>query len=251
MEYYVTWVKDILGSNYLGININKDIVDPYLQEMKFYIDNDEEYEEFVTNQQNRDDGNYHITLINVSEYNMLSKRMGMSNFINSLERVFAFPIDDLELVGLGMAQKNVNSAYYIVVNSDRLDSIRTLYDLNKRDFHITLGFKHKDVFGVPKNEILPKSDPFLKLLSKQYYNHHQTFDFIKSFPGYDSDIKSRIEPLKIDKKEAIYRVGKFDIIRLTYQDGEFKIDEPDPVEYKELRNLTHVEVNKILKKNKL
>jgi hypothetical protein len=42
--------------------------------------------------------NYHITVINVAEYNKLSNDMGMDVFTNSLTRVFKYEIDDLKLM---------------------------------------------------------------------------------------------------------------------------------------------------------
>jgi hypothetical protein len=45
---------------------------------------------FTENQQRRDNGDYHITVINVAEYNKLSNDMGMDVFTNSLTRVFKY-----------------------------------------------------------------------------------------------------------------------------------------------------------------
>jgi hypothetical protein len=95
-----------------------------------------------------------MTVINVMDYNRLSKDMGVDKFINSLELVFDYEIDDLEMLGIGTATKDTNTAYFIVCKSDKLDAIRTRYELPKHDFHVTLGFDAKDVFGVPKNKVI-------------------------------------------------------------------------------------------------
>lgn len=153
MIYYVSYLKDRLGNNYLGINVPYEIVEPYLTKLEELIGK-ENYEIFTKNQQQRDHGNYHITVINVMDYNKLSKDIGIDKFINSLELVFDYVIDDLEMLGVGMATKVDNSAYFVVCQSDKLDAIRTRFGLGKQDFHITLGFNPKDVFGVSKNKTI-------------------------------------------------------------------------------------------------
>lgn len=153
MIYYVSYLKDRLGNNYLGLNIPPDIVDPYLNELQNIL-GDEEFEIFTKNQQQRDSGKHHMTVINVADYNRLIQEVGMDRFINSLELIFNYEVDDLEMKGIGTATKSDNTAYYIVCKSDKLDAIRTRYSLPKFDFHITLGFKWKDVHGVPKNKII-------------------------------------------------------------------------------------------------
>jgi len=153
MVYYVSYVKDRLGNNYLGSDIPYEIVEPYLTRLEEVI-GEENYQIFTKNQQTRDSGKHHMTVINVMDYNRLSKDMGVDKFINSLELVFDYEIDDLEMLGIGTATKDTNTAYFIVCKSDKLDAIRTRYELPKFDFHVTLGFNPKDVFGVPKNKVI-------------------------------------------------------------------------------------------------
>ncbi len=153
MVYYVSYVKDRLGNNYLGIDIPYEIVEPYLTKLEEVL-GEENYQIFTKNQQTRDSGKHHMTVINVMDYNRLSKDMGVDKFINSLELVFDYEIDDLEMLGIGTATKDTNTAYFIVCKSDKLDAIRTRYELPKFDFHVTLGFNAKDVFGVPKNKVI-------------------------------------------------------------------------------------------------
>lgn len=147
---YITYIKDSIGYNYLGLKIQDEMVIPYLE--KFKEVTGDQYDNLVLNQQIRDNEEYHITIINVSEYNKLLKEMG-SNFINSLHNIFNYDIDDLELLGIGSANRNNNIAYFIVCKSEKLDAIRTRYNLSKKDFHITIGFSKKDIFGVNKSEV--------------------------------------------------------------------------------------------------
>jgi hypothetical protein len=153
MTYNLTYLKDTIGNNYVGINIPEDVVQPHLEKLKDIL-GEEDFEIFTQNQKMRDHGHYHITVINVMDCNRLSKEMGMANFVKSVELAFEYPVEDLELLGLGKASKNDNTAYFIVCQSDSLDAIRTRFNLPKQDFHVTLGFNTKDVFGVPKNLVI-------------------------------------------------------------------------------------------------
>lgn len=153
MTYYLTYLKDTIGNNYVGINIPEAVVEPHLEKLKEIL-GEEDFQIFTQNQKNRDHGRYHITVINVMDCNRLSKEMGMANFVKSVELAFEYPVEDLELLGLGTASKNDNTAYFIVCSSDSLDAVRTRFNLNKQDFHTTLGFNTKDVFGVPKNVLI-------------------------------------------------------------------------------------------------
>ena len=153
MTHNLTYLKDAIGNNYVGINIPNEDVEPHLEKLKEIL-GEEDFEIFTQNQKMRDHGHYHITVINVMDCNRLSKEMGMSNFVKSVELAFEYPVEDLEMLGVGEASKNGNTAYFIVCSSDSLDAVRTRFNLNKQDFHVTLGFNVKDVFGVPKNLVI-------------------------------------------------------------------------------------------------
>jgi hypothetical protein len=221
MIYYNTYLKDTIGNNYIGISISCDQVEPFLNKLESILG--DQYETYVQNQRNRDHGSYHITVINVMEYNRLVKEKGMDKFINSLESVFDYQIDDLKFLGLGTAEKNGNRAYFVVCKSDKLDQIRKKYDLPPQDFHITLGFKWKDVFGVRKNEVLPEIDPFLKLLKQEYYNHNETFEFLKSIKNFDGDKTRDIEAIEIRDTNFLFRCGDLDYYTVGLIENEFRI----------------------------
>ncbi len=152
MKYNLTYLKDSVGNNYVGIKVPLEDVQPHLEKLKDILG--EEYDIYTQNQQARDNGHYHITVINVMDCNRLSKEMGMANFVKSVELVLDYPIEDLEMLGVGTASAKGNTTYFIVCQSDSLDAVRTRFNLPKHDFHVTLGFNAKDVFGVPKNEII-------------------------------------------------------------------------------------------------
>jgi len=153
MKYYVEHIKDINGSNYLAIRIDKLEVLPFLDQLRSVLGK-EDYDLYTGNQQSRDHGVYHMTVINVMDYGRLTKAMGMDKFVEALQPILEYEIDDLEMLGVGKAEAKGNTAYFVVCQSDKLDAIRTRFELAKHDFHITLGFNQKDVFGVPKNEII-------------------------------------------------------------------------------------------------
>jgi hypothetical protein len=153
MIYYLTYLKDAVVNNYVGINIPSEVVQPHLEKLKEIL-GEEDFEIFTNNQKMRDHGHYHITVINVMDCNRLSKEMGMSNFVKSVELTFEYPVEDLEILGVGKASKGDNTAYFIVCSSDSLDAVRTRFNLPKQDFHVTLGFNVKDVFSVRKNEVI-------------------------------------------------------------------------------------------------
>lgn len=154
MTYYITYLKDSLNQNYLGIKVPNDIVDPFLNDLKEILGDD--FDTYTGNQKRRDHDAYHITVMNVMDYNRLTKEVGVENFVNSLETVLNYEIDDLEMLGVGTATKGDNRTYFVVCNSDKLDAVRTRFGLGKQDFHTTLGFKDKDVFSVRKNIVLKK-----------------------------------------------------------------------------------------------
>jgi hypothetical protein len=170
MIYYLTHLKDVISNNYLGIDIHKESIQPFLNDLSDIIG--DEYVKYTEYQEKRDLGHYHITVINVMEYNSLSKNMGMDKFVNSLDSLFKYEIDDLKMMGVGTAERNGNRAYFIVCQSEKLNAIRQRYNLGKLDFHITLGFFHRDVFGVPKNIVIDKKSKFIKFLKTDYYKNY-------------------------------------------------------------------------------
>jgi hypothetical protein len=195
MIYNIEYLKDFVGNNYLGIKVGDDMVEPFLNDLKDHL-GENDYKVFTENQQKRDSGHHHITVINVMEFNSLSKSGEIGEFVNSLNRVFEYPIDDLRLMGIGSATKNENTSYFIVVQSENLDSIRDRYNLPKHDFHITIGFKWKDVHGVRKNEILKPRSKFLKLLADEFYKK-ENFNFLKRIDNFKGNPDLDIIPISI------------------------------------------------------
>jgi len=238
MEYYLSYIKDITGNNYLGIKIEKGLIEPFLSELKDILGS--EYETYTNLQQQRDHGSYHITVINVMDYNKLGKQ-GIDQFINSLESVMKYPIDDLQMLGVGTAQKNENRTYFVVCRSEKLQAIRKRYDLPEQDFHITLGFKFKDVFGVRKNEVLEKKSKFIQLLGIEYLKK-ENFEFLRKIENWNENPDLEIIPISISESYLKIKVSDYLMdIGLT-EDNNFRIF----TRYKDEKNSSRMPTTELL-----
>ena len=242
MVYYVNYLKDVLGNNYLGLDIPITIIQPYLNELRDILGEDD-YTKFTENQIKRDGGHYHITVINVIDFNKLSNNI--DKFVNSLDPILKYPIDDLKLLGVGRSQKNENTAFFIVCDSAKLEAIRNRYELQKQDFHVTLGFNFKDVFGVSKKELFKKEGKFIQLLRTEFYKN-ENWNFIKNISNYDLDPKAEIIPVKLTDTYLKVKCDGY-YLDIGYQEeGEslriytkYSVDE-------DLPRLPQTEINKIL-----
>lgn len=245
MIYYITHLKDVLGNNYLGIDLPKHVVEPFLNELKDIIGDD--YDEFVKLKDDRDGGHYHITVINVMDYNKLSKEMGIDKFVNSLDPIFKYPIDDLKLLGIGRAQRNENISFYTVCQSEKLDAIRKRFELSDHDFHITLGFKYKDVFGVRKNELFTKEDKFIKLLRQEFYKN-EDFNFVRKIVNYELSPKAEVVPVKLTDTTMKVKCDGYYLDIGYSEEGEcLRIYTKYPIN-DDLPRLSETEIAKILNK---
>lgn len=242
---HIQYIKDTLGNNYLGIKIDHTIVQKYLDDLKSVL-SEEDFKFYTDNQKRRDSGGYHITVINVIDYNRLNSELGVDKFINSIESVLDLEIDDLKLLGLGRSQKNENTSFYVVCQSDKLDQVRESYGLKKHDFHITLGFKWKDVHGVRKNELFKINSQFIKTLKDEFYKK-ENFNFVKNISNFDLSPDSDIIPISISDTHLKVLCGDWIMdIGLMENDGKLFIF----TKYKktsEVVRLPLTEVYKILK----
>lgn len=245
MNYFLNYIKDSIGNNYLGISISPDMVQSFLNELKEIIGEDD-FNVYTNNQKNRDHGSYHITVINVMDYNKISKEIGMDKFINSLEPIFKYEIDDLKLMGIGTAAKNENRAYFIVCESEKLEAIRSRYNLPKHDFHITLGFKWKDVFGVPKNQVISKDNKFLKLLKIEYYKK-DNWNFLRNIGNFEVSKEAEIIPVVLKENRLTIKCDGYYMDIGLLDDERFWIMTKYPVD-KELPRISETEIAKIFNK---
>jgi hypothetical protein len=221
MTHYLQILKDSLGNNYMGIPFDREKLTPFLDQLKEILG--ESFEEYTNLQQARDNGHYHLTFMSVMEFNKVSKEIGFDKFTKQIQHLQRVPFDDIKLKGIGMVEKSGNKSYFIVCDSNLLDQARSDFDLEPKDFHITLGFKWKDIHGVRKNELYKKNDDFLSKLKYQYQKNGESFDFIKGFSNFDLDFFKLIEPIQINETNAIFRCGDYDYIQVSIVDDSLTI----------------------------
>jgi hypothetical protein len=198
----IEYIKDIANSNFLGINIYTEMVYLYLEKMKNILG--EDYDEYVKYQQDRDRGHYHCTVLNVADLNKVTKDLSKVEIINN---IIGTKVNDFKLIGLGSVERQGNKAYFLVVRSEQMQDIRRSLKLDEIDFHITLGFKYKDVHGLRKNVVLTDVDPFIGALKQYYFDFDQSFNFCKELDLYTFDVDKDIYCTKIADTYANFKVG--------------------------------------------
>jgi hypothetical protein len=241
MIYRIQHIKDVIGNNYLGIKFSNDQIDPYLTKLKEFLPSSE-YEVYTSAQKLRDKDGYHLTVINVAEYNQLSKELGIDKFVSSLSGLFDLEIDDLKMLGIGTAKKNENQSYFIVCQSDLLQSIRGDYGLKEFDFHITLGFKYKDVFAVRKNEVIEPKSKFLDVVRSEFIKR-PNFNFVKKIQNFDENEELEIIPISLNDKYLKVACGDFimDIGLLEVENKLFIF-----TKYKKSQEVTRLPITEII-----
>lgn len=248
MIHYVGYLKDRIGNNYLGIKMPNGEVERFLEELKGFL-SEEDFKIFTDNQKKRDNGGYHITVMSVPEFNKLNNDMGMDKFVSSLQSIFKYDIDDLKMMGIGTAEKSTNKTFFVVCRSEKLDAIRDYYGLSEKDFHITIGFKWKDVFGVRKNVVIKKESVFLDVLKQKYVNK-QNFDFVKDISNFDLDKNSQIIPVKLSDTSLKVKCNGY-YLDISYIDSfnELRITSKYPIDGHGLPRMSTYEINKKLSIN--
>jgi hypothetical protein len=221
MKHYIKITKDSTGNNYLAIDLEYNLVEPFLNQLQEILG--ESFEQYTKLQQVRDMGKYHITIMTVSEFNHTSKQMGFDKFTNQLQHLLKVGFDDIRFLGIGSSEKSENTAYYIVLESELLDEVRNKLNLDPKDFHVTLGFKWKDVYGVPKNKVIKTNQTFLTKLKYLYMNEGGTFEFVKGLTNFDYDFFKQIEPIEINETNAKFRCGMNDYFQVSLIDNKLFI----------------------------
>ncbi len=130
-------LQDNQGLKYVGGLIEAKNLVPYLAQMKDLTKDN--FPNYRTNQANRDHGEFHMTLINPYEYQEIEQsKVNMGETLT------------ITLKGLGRVAKKNKETYFIVVESNEAQRHRQQLGLANKDFHITLGFKPEDIYGVSK-----------------------------------------------------------------------------------------------------
>jgi len=99
----------------------------------------------------KDRGEFHITVLSPKELRKVLK--DHPELKEEPVKITTTGKNGVKYLGIGRAEKNGNVAYFIVVDWPAARKLRAKYlgeeEANKQEFHITLGFKEKDVFGDP------------------------------------------------------------------------------------------------------
>jgi len=138
-------LNDNQGLKYLGVNIPKAELVEYLAQMKLLLPKN--YIIYRENQNKRDHGVFHLTMVNPFEYQLLNKSaLKLGTYLN------------VTLVGLGKVSsdkelgKPKKTTYYVVANSNDGQFYRQKLLLKAKDFHVTLGFDPSDVYNQAKGQ---------------------------------------------------------------------------------------------------
>jgi hypothetical protein len=132
------------GAEYIGCLVEESDVQPYIEELSRR--SKRKFASLVSNRENRDGDDHHITLISPQEYASLSRPKK-----TKLKREFGTSLK-FETHGLGRAEAEGNEAYFVVLSSNEAIQLRRNLGLEPRDLHITIGFKDADVHGVGKGK---------------------------------------------------------------------------------------------------
>lgn len=145
MTLTVSELTDNGGLVYIGGKVSQADLSVYLNQLNELLG--EEFYEYRANQSARDHNSFHLTLINPYEYQTIDKAQ-----INLGKRF------NVTLLGLGTASKSPSktttpenqATFYVVAQSNDAQFYRQQFALPAKDFHITLGFKPSDIYGVGK-----------------------------------------------------------------------------------------------------
>lgn len=141
-------IKDVYNNPYYAIDVLVDSVDnngtSFNELLKKFLELVPNAVDFNNKLLKRNNNAYHITILNVPEYNIVLK----SNEINELPTI---KIDDIVFKGIGSITDGDMVTYYVVVDSLTINLLRDAYNMKQKDLHITIGFSDKDLFKKRKN----------------------------------------------------------------------------------------------------
>lgn len=141
----VNIIQDRKGQDYLALKIDDSIGSLFQNTL---IQHKQLPNDYIQNQQNRDHHTFHITLVNVMQYQKLIKEGRTDDLLSVVNQKF-----ELFNYGIGTSidHKKDSQAWFAVLENAYLDEFRNKLGLDKQHYHITLAFKNSDVFIHPKN----------------------------------------------------------------------------------------------------
>ncbi|NQV44212.1 MAG: hypothetical protein HQ501_04875 [Rhodospirillales bacterium] len=130
-----------MGRPYLGIHIDRDL-SLTLVKMLSDILSPSYFEDVTRNQQRRDSGRHHITVVRPKEFEVLNQTV--------IESILGQEVE-FSILGIGEACREDKKTFYGIVESKDIQLLRERLGFDISDLHITLGFYIDDVHTVRKD----------------------------------------------------------------------------------------------------
>jgi len=145
----ITQIQDTALKLYLGIHINESEADVndllFGKILTLAADTIPDFKMCNERLLDRNRDKYHITIFNAAE--CAKTPILLQNVTGLLVKN-----SSITYKGLGSLEQDGMITYYVVVDSPVLNALRSDANLLPKDFHITIGFTHKDLFKGRKNE---------------------------------------------------------------------------------------------------
>jgi len=140
----VSKLQDNQGQVYLGAKVNSAELVIYLHKLAQLLGDD--FQQYRALQAARDHQLFHMTLLSPNEYQLADKGL-VEKLLSSAENNQL----TVNLLGLGTVKLDDKETFFVVAQSTSGQFIRQRLLLKNKDFHITLGFKPNDIYGVTKD----------------------------------------------------------------------------------------------------
>lgn len=134
-------IKDVNDNPYIGVIVNDMNLD-FKNLLKLSFKTIDDFAAHNNRLLLRNNNHYHITVFNAMECSKFPTLL----FYNDVN------IYDIKLKGVGSIKQKKMETYFIPCVSTQLNDLLKSVDLKPKDFHITIGFTDKDLFGQRKNE---------------------------------------------------------------------------------------------------
>lgn len=131
LDKELTAYPKILKNSYIGAIVTG--IDAALDEWKKLC---KEHELFHMKHVERDGDQYHVTILTPKEF----RQTGLTNVPN-----FKF-----KQIGIAKAQKDSNETWCLLLESEEAQKWRESNGLPRKEFHVTFGFRIKDIHDRPR-----------------------------------------------------------------------------------------------------
>jgi|ETNvirnome_6_100_1030635.scaffolds.fasta_scaffold08526_4 hypothetical protein len=162
----------------------------------------ESADELEQNKFERDGHEWHITVVGAREISQAIKQIKVQNpelsKKQAKERIKNIIINNFKenvktsptYKGVGVVEDEDNAAYFVVVDWPEMQNVRHNIGLDDKDFHVTLGFKIKDIHGVSKDDSTLINEDILRA-------------FFRNILENKDDEESDEEKAKAEKKDKM------------------------------------------------